>query len=52
MGLEAPQETIRPTVLSIDWHPNDVLLAAGRADMKPRVFSVSNKDQKWVPPSL
>lgn len=33
------KKPIRSTVLSIDWHPNNVLLAAGSADMKARVFS-------------
>jgi hypothetical protein len=32
------------TVLAIDWHPNNVLLAAGSADMKARVFSAFIKD--------
>jgi len=31
-------------VLSLDWHPNNVLLAAGSADMKARVFSAFIKD--------
>jgi hypothetical protein len=31
-------------VLSIDWHPNNVLLAAGSADMKARVFSAYIKE--------
>jgi actin related protein 2/3 complex, subunit 1A/1B len=35
---------IRSTVLSVDWHPNNVLLAAGSADMKARVFSAYIKD--------
>lgn len=30
---------LRSTVLSLDWHPNNVLLAAGSADMRARVFS-------------
>lgn len=30
---------LRSTVLSIDWHPNSVLIAAASADMKARVFS-------------
>ncbi|KAJ1564756.1 Polycomb protein sop-2, partial [Nowakowskiella sp. JEL0078] len=30
---------ITSTVLSIDWHPDGILLAAGGADMKTRVFS-------------
>ncbi|KAH9945822.1 actin-like protein ARPC3 [Epithele typhae] len=33
------KKPIRSTVLSVDWHPNNVLLAAGSADMKARVFS-------------
>ncbi len=33
------KKPLRSTVLSIDWHPNNVLLAAGAADMKARVFS-------------
>nr|VWO97930.1 Kinesin motor protein [Ganoderma boninense] len=38
------KKPIRSTVLSIDWHPNNVLLAAGSADMKARVFSAYIKD--------
>jgi actin related protein 2/3 complex subunit 1A/1B len=38
------KKPIRSTVLSIDWHPNNVLLAAGSADMKARVFSAFIKD--------
>ncbi|KAK9716773.1 ARP2/3 actin-organizing complex subunit Sop2 [Basidiobolus ranarum] len=39
------------TVLSLDWHPNNVLSAAGSADMKARVFSayIKGVDQKPVP---
>jgi len=33
------KKPIRSTVLSIDWHPNNVLIAAGSADFKARVFS-------------
>ncbi|KAJ9113118.1 hypothetical protein QFC20_002007 [Naganishia adeliensis] len=33
------KKPLRSTVLSIDWHPNNVLLAAGSADAKARVFS-------------
>lgn len=42
------KKPIRSTVLDIDWHPNNVLLAAGSADMKARVFSAYLKevDQK------
>ena len=38
------KKPIRSTVLSIDWHPNNVLLAAGSADMNARVFSAYIKD--------
>lgn len=38
------KKPIRSTVLSVDWHPNNVLLAAGSADMKARVFSAYIKD--------
>ncbi|KAG8951870.1 hypothetical protein FRC04_005562 [Tulasnella sp. 424] len=38
------KKPIRSTVLSIDWHPNNVLLAAGSADFKARVFSAYIKD--------
>ncbi|KAI0345252.1 actin-like protein ARPC3 [Trametopsis cervina] len=38
------KKPIRSTVLSLDWHPNNVLLAAGGADMKARVFSAYIKD--------
>jgi len=38
------KKPIRSTVLSIDWHPNNVLLAGGSADMKARVFSAYIKD--------
>jgi actin related protein 2/3 complex subunit 1A/1B len=42
------KKPIRSTVLSIDWHPNNVLLAAGCADMTARVFSawVKGIDEK------
>ncbi|THG94365.1 hypothetical protein EW145_g8154, partial [Phellinidium pouzarii] len=38
------KKPIRSTVLAIDWHPNNVLLASGSADMKARVFSAYIKD--------
>ncbi|CAG8595551.1 34420_t:CDS:2, partial [Racocetra persica] len=46
------KKPIRSTVLSLDWHPNNVLLAAGCADFKARVFSafIKGVDQK-PPPS-
>lgn len=42
---------IRSTVLSIDWHPNNVLLAVGSCDFKARVFSayVKEVDEKPAP---
>jgi len=33
------KKPLRSTVLSIDWHPNNVLLAAGTAEAKAYVFS-------------
>lgn len=33
------KKPIRSTVTTIDWHPNNVLLVAGSADFKVRVFS-------------
>jgi len=38
------KKPIRSTVLCVDWHPNNVLLAAGSADMKARVLSAFIKD--------
>ncbi|RKP37788.1 WD40-repeat-containing domain protein [Dimargaris cristalligena] len=42
------KKPITSTVLCLDWHPNNVLLAAGSADMKVRVFSafIKGVDQK------
>jgi len=34
----------RSTVLTVDWHPNNVLLATGGADFRCRVFSAFVKD--------
>ncbi|WVQ93056.1 hypothetical protein IAU59_000120 [Kwoniella sp. CBS 9459] len=47
------KKPLRSTVLSIDWHPNNVLLAAGAADAKAYVFSaylkgVDSKPQPGV----
>ena len=42
---------LRSTVLSLDWHPNNVLLAAGSADMKARVFSAYIKGVDEKPPA-
>ncbi|CAG8525546.1 9904_t:CDS:2, partial [Ambispora gerdemannii] len=45
------KKPIRSTVLSLDWHPNNVLLAAGSADFKARVFSAYIKGVDQKPPS-
>ncbi|KIY71030.1 actin-related protein 2/3 complex, subunit 1 [Cylindrobasidium torrendii FP15055 ss-10] len=44
------KKPIRSTVLAIDWHPNNVLIAAGSADMKARVFSAYIKEVDAKPP--
>jgi len=46
------KKPIRSTVLCVDWHPNNVLLAAGSADMKARVFFCiyQRHGQKVCPP--
>lgn len=33
------KKPIRSTIVSLDWHPNNVLVAAGSTDFKARVFS-------------
>ncbi|GJN89011.1 hypothetical protein Rhopal_001982-T1 [Rhodotorula paludigena] len=45
------KKPLRSTVLSLDWHPNSVLLAAGGADGVARVFSafIKGVDQKPEP---
>lgn len=45
------KKPLRSTVLSIDWHPNNVLIAAGSADAKARVFSafIKGTDAKPQP---
>ena len=40
---------IRSTVTAVDWHPNNVLLAAGSTDFKIRVFSAYVKDIEAKP---
>uniref|UniRef100_A0A2K6BVP9 Actin-related protein 2/3 complex subunit n=1 Tax=Macaca nemestrina TaxID=9545 RepID=A0A2K6BVP9_MACNE len=42
------KKLIRSTVLSLDWHPNKVLLAAGSCDFKHSVFSshIKKVDEK------
>ncbi|KAN0060056.1 ARP2/3 actin-organizing complex subunit Sop2 [Thecaphora frezii] len=41
---------LRSTILSLDWHPNNVLLAAGCADMRARAFSAFIKGIDAKPP--
>jgi len=45
------KKPLRTTVLSLDWHPNSVLLAAGGADGIARVFSafIKGVDSKPTP---
>lgn len=43
------KKPIRSTVLSIDWHPNNVLLAASSTDFKSRVFSTYIKEIESKP---
>lgn len=43
------KKPIRSTVTTLDWHPNNVLLAAGSADFKVRVFSAYIKDIEKTP---
>ncbi|KAI7688055.1 hypothetical protein SSS_00610 [Sarcoptes scabiei] len=38
------KKSIRSTVNSIDWHPNNVLLACGSTDFRTRVFSAYLRD--------
>ncbi|XP_013111975.1 actin-related protein 2/3 complex subunit 1A-B [Stomoxys calcitrans] len=38
------KKPIRSTITSIDWHPNNILLAAGSTDYKVRIFSAYIKD--------
>lgn len=43
------KKPIRSTITSLDWHPNNVLLVAGSADYKVRVFSAYIKDIEKIP---
>ncbi|KAI5853872.1 ARP2/3 actin-organizing complex subunit Sop2 [Tricharina praecox] len=45
------KKPLRSTVLSVSWHPNSVLLAAGSADAHARVFSafIKGVDQRPEP---
>jgi actin related protein 2/3 complex subunit 1A/1B len=44
------RKPIKSTVLSIDWHPNGVLIASGTVDFKARVFSAFIKgiEEKYL----
>lgn len=43
------KKPLRSTVTSLDWHPNNVLLAAGSTDFKTRVFSAYIKELEDKP---
>ncbi|XP_066560704.1 actin-related protein 2/3 complex subunit 1A-A isoform X1 [Amia ocellicauda] len=43
------KKSICSTVLNLDWHPNNVLLAAGSADFHCRIFSAYIKDIEEKP---
>ncbi|KAG2456147.1 ARC1B protein, partial [Polypterus senegalus] len=43
------KKPIRSTVLSLDWHPNNILLAAGSCDFKCRIFSAYIKEVEEKP---
>ncbi|KAI9094321.1 WD40-repeat-containing domain protein [Phlyctochytrium arcticum] len=47
------KKPIRSTVLSVEWHPDNILLIAGSTDMKARVFSayLKNVDGNRAKPS-
>lgn len=45
------KKPIRSTVLSLDWHPNNYLIAAGSSDFKARVFSAYVKEIEAKPES-
>jgi actin related protein 2/3 complex subunit 1A/1B len=43
------KKPIRSTITTIDWHPNNVLLAAGSSGFKVRVYSAYVKDIEGKP---
>lgn len=45
------KKPLRSTVTSLDWHPNNVLLACGSTDFKARVFSAYIKEVDEKPAS-
>jgi len=43
------RKPIRSTITTVDWHPNNILLAAGSTDFKVRVFSTYIKEIEAKP---
>lgn len=43
------KKPLKSTVTSLDWHPNNILLAAGSTDFKVRVYSAFIKDIEEKP---
>jgi len=43
------KKPLRSTITTVDWHPNNVLLAAGSTDFKVRIFSAYIKDIEQKP---
>jgi actin related protein 2/3 complex subunit 1A/1B len=43
------KKPIRSTVLTLDWHPNNILLAVGSSDFKCRIFSTYVKEVEEKP---
>jgi len=43
------KKPLRSTIVSLDWHPNNILLAAGCCDYKANVFSAYIKDIESKP---
>lgn len=45
------KKSMRSTVTSLDWHPNNILLVGGFADFNVRVFSAYVKEIEEPPPN-
>ena len=43
------KKPLRSTITTVDWHPNNILLAAGSTDYKVRVFSTYIKEIEAKP---
>ena len=43
------KKPLRSTITCLDWHPNNILLAAGSTDYKVRIFSTYIKDIEAKP---